>query len=188
MIRLFALVFLASAPLVAQIHAGLKAGVPLTDLTKVSSNGANTLGNLSSHWTFGPMIELDLPLGLGVEFDALYRRVGYERVGGLPSPPPQLGEFKDGLWDFPLLAKYKFPGHTLRPYVGVGWTYRHLNDLLNSLSSGSNGFVLAGGVRIDARLLKISPEFRYTHWSNKDVVDTFQTKNNQAEILVGFTF
>jgi hypothetical protein len=167
----------------AQIHPGLKAGAPLTDVTATFSTGSNTRANLPSHWTVGPMIELDLPLGFGVEFDALYGRVGYHRY----FPEPQ-ADVKGSLWDFPLLAKYKFPGHTFRPYVGLGWTYRHLNDLLRSATSGTNGFVFAGGVRIDARLLKISPEFRYTRWAVKDFVDTFQTKRNQAEILVGFTF
>lgn len=129
------------------------------------------------------MIELDLPLGLGVEFDALYRRVGYHRY----FPEPQ-ADVEGSLWDFPLLAKYKFPGHTFRPYIGLGWTYRSLGDLLHSVGSGSNGFVFAGGVRIDARLLKISPEFRYTRWTDKNSADNFRTNSNQAEILVGFTF
>jgi hypothetical protein len=183
MIRLFALICLACAPVFAQIHAGLKAGAPLNDLTETFSTGGNTLGNLPSHWTVGPMIELDLPLGLGVEFDALYRRVGYHRFSN-----PGEGDVKGGLWDFPLLAKYKFPGHTFRPYVGLGWTYRHLSDLLNDFSSGSNGVVFAGGVRIDARILKISPEFRYTRWTDKSASDSFKTNPNQAEILIGFTF
>ncbi len=187
MARILALIFAASAPLLAQIHPGLKAGAPLTDVTQVFSTGSNSLVNLSSHWTVGPMIELDLPLGLGVEFDALYRRVGYHTSSGLAGGGLE-GDFKGNLWDFPLLAKYKFPGHTFRPYVGLGWTYRRLGDLLNSSSSGSNGFVLAGGLRIDARLLKISPEFRYTHSAKKYTNDRFFTNSNQAEILVGFTF
>ena len=187
MIRTLALICVASAPLSAQIHLGVKAGAPLTDVTTVFSTGRNPVVNLPSHWTVGPMIELDLPLGLGVEFDALYRRVGYHTSSSLAGGGPE-GDFKGGLWDFPLLAKYKFPGHTFRPYLGLGWTYRRLGDLLNSFSSGSNGFVFAGGVRIDARLLKISPECRYTHWADKNAGDNFRTNSNQAEILVGFTF
>src|SRR5690349_17239215 len=183
MIRILALILVASALVFGQIHPGLKAGAPLTDVTTVFSTGTNTRANLPSHWTLGPMIELDLPLGFGVEFDALYRRVGYHRY----FPEPQ-GDVNGGLWDFPLLAKYKFPGHTVRPYVGLGWTYRRLADLLDNFSSGSNGFVFAGGVRIDARLLKISPEFRYTRWADKNVANNFRTNSNQAEILVGFTF
>ncbi len=185
MIRILALILVASAPVLGQIHPGLKAGAPLTDVTTTFSTGSDTRANLPSHWTVGPMIELDLPLGFGVEFDALYRRVGYHRFASRVGPD---GDFKSGLWDFPLLAKYKFPGHTVRPYVGLGWTYRRLGDLLNRFGSGSNGFVLAGGVRIDVRLLKISPEFRYTRWANKNSADNFRTNSNQAEILVGFTF
>jgi len=174
------------APLAAQIHVGVKAGVPLTDVTETIGGGA-VLRNLPSRWTLGPMVELDLPLGFGVEVDALYRRVGYEGPAGRGPLAGEVGEFKDGLWDFPVIAKYKFPGAVGRPYIGGGWTYRRLNELLRFTSS-SNGFVLAAGVRINAPALKISPEVRYTRWANDDIQPGFRTNRNQTEILVGITF
>lgn len=172
-------VLISCLPVTAQFHVGVKAGVPVTDVTETINN-AVVSKNLPSRWTIGPMLEVDLPGGLGVEVDALYRRVGYEANAGR-------GQFSDGLWDFPLMAKYRFPGVRVRPYIGGGWTYRRLNDLLR-FSSSSNGFVGAAGVRIKLPLVKISPEFRYTRWANEDIQPGFRTKKDQAEILVGITF
>jgi hypothetical protein len=182
---LVALIVLAT-PLVAQIHLGVRAGVPLTDITETISSGS-VLKNLPSRWSVGPMVELDLPAGFGVEVNALYRRVGYEGPAGRGPLSGEIREFTDGLWDFPIIAKYRFPGAVGRPYIGGGWTYRRLNDLLR-FSSGSNGFVLAAGVRINAVVLKISPELRYTRWVNEDIQPGFRTNRNQLEILIGVSF
>jgi hypothetical protein len=72
--------------------------------------------------------------------------------------------------------------------VGGGWTYRRLGELLRLPESSSNGTVVSAGVRIGAKLIKISPEFRYTHWPNPDIQPGFRTRKNQFEALVGVTF
>ena len=123
------------------------------------------------------MVELDLPAGLGIEANALYRRV-HLTSSQLTS--------SESLWDFPLLVKYKFPGVLARPYIAGGWTYRNLGDQLSF--SSSNGFVLSSGVRIGLVLIKISPEFRFTRWDDSPSDPGFRTNRNQAEILVGVTF
>ena len=187
--RLLFLIIALCAPLSAQLHFGLKGGVPLTDVTETVGN-ATVLKNLPSRWTLGPMIDLDLPAGLGIEFNMLYRRVGYEapvRTSGLSSPANQTKEHTGGLWDFPLIAKYHFSGVLARPYVGAGYVYRHLNDLL-SATSGSKGFVLSSGIRIGAPLMRIAPEIRYTRWDGPDIQPGFRTKKNQFEVLVGLSF
>jgi hypothetical protein len=79
---LLALVLLACAPLSAQLHFGLRAGLPFGDVTETISGGGTALKTLPSRWTLGPMLELDLPAGLGLEVNALYRRVGYEQLSG----------------------------------------------------------------------------------------------------------
>jgi hypothetical protein len=171
-----------SLPLAAQIRLGVKGGMPLTDVTEAIGN-STLFDNVPYRWTLGPMVELDLPAGLGVEFNALYRKVGYEAFPSAANPVKNTGS----LWDFPLIAKYKFKGTLARPYIGAGYTYRRISDILDPLSS-QNGFVVSGGVRINVLFLKISPEFRYTRWNTPDVQPAFRTSNNQAEILVGLTF
>lgn len=165
----------------AQVDFGLKAGLPITDITETFSN-AVARTNKPYRWTLGPMIELDLPAGFGIEINALYRRVGYEE-----QTFSQETKFTDGLWDFPLIGKYKFAGTLARPYVGAGWTYRRIPDLLR-FDSSSNGVVTSAGVRISGGVAKISPEVRYTRWANPDFQPGFRTKKNQFEILVGVTF
>jgi hypothetical protein len=184
--RLVLGVLLVACPLAAQLHVGVKAGVPLTDVTETV--GAPALTNLPSRWALGLMVDVDLPLGLGVEVDALYRRVGYEGPAGPGTLPrtEETREFTAGLWDFPVIGKYRFRGIPAQPYLGAGWSRRKLGDLLR-IGSGADGVVLAAGLRINA-VLKISPELRYTRWTGQDVQPGFRAARNQAELLVGFSF
>lgn len=182
-----ALLLLSAWPLAAQLHVGVKAGAPLNSLTETVA--APGLKNLPSHWTLGFMVDVDLPLGLGVEVDALYRRVGYEGPAGSGTLPRDIrpAEFTGGLWDFPVIGKYRFRGVPASPYLGAGWSHRRLNDLLRP-TSGSDGFILAAGLRLNAVVIRISPELRYTRWKAPDAVSGFRASPNQAELLVGFSF
>ena len=173
--RLSAVLLLLAAPSFAQhLHFGLKGGVPFNDL--VESGGR--ISNLSSRWTLGPMLELDLPLGLGVELNALYRRVGYSDVQDNTA----------GAWDFPLLLKYRFPGIVARPYVSGGWVFRNIGDIPR-LSAGSNGVAFGGGVRFSLPVIQISPEFRWTRWEDTQAGPAAVLgSRNQYEVLVGLTF
>jgi len=62
----------------AQFSAGLKGGVPLTDFISFASNPTQTIRSKSSGFILGPEVELHLPAGFGVEFDALYRNFNYK--------------------------------------------------------------------------------------------------------------
>lgn len=180
--RLPALLLGCCVPILGQVHvgAGLKAGTPLAAITEGFSSGGFIILNRTFWWTLGPTVEVDLPLRFGLEFDALYRRVGYDGAGGR--------ELSGNVWDFPLLAKYRFTGGSVQPYVGGGWTYRRLGDLLRLPESSSNGGVVAAGLRIGSKSIKISPEFRYTHWPNQDIQPGFRTRKSQFEAMVGVTF
>lgn len=71
----------------------------------------------------GPMAFLSLPLGLGIEFDALYQRTGYR--ASLGSCCADLWEReRENVWEFPLLAQYRLPIHHFKPFVEVGWAPR----------------------------------------------------------------
>ncbi len=173
--RWLALLPLLSLPAPAQhLHLGLKGGVPLNDLVK--SEGR--VSNLASRWTLGPMVDLDLPLGLGIELDALYRRTGYRETE----------DHTAGSWEFPLLLKYKFPGFVARPYIGGGWVYRNVGDIPR-LAAGSNGVVFAGGLQIRVPAIRLTPEVRWTRWEGVPAGPlSVQAARNQLEVLLGLTF
>lgn len=62
----------------------------------------------------------------------------------------------------------------------------YLTDYRNS-----SGLIIGGGVEFKAWLVKVSPEFHYTRWSNKAFSTAgpygffAESAQNQAEILVG---
>src|ERR1035441_5518318 len=63
---------------------GIKAGVPLTDFLTTTENGGYTAS--TQRYIVGGVAELRLPLGFGVEFDALYRRLHYDGSGPYAIP------------------------------------------------------------------------------------------------------
>ena len=71
---LFILLLTSGAALAQPVSFGLKAGLPLTDL--VSTVQGDTTA-ATRRYLVGPEVEVRLPLGLRVEFDALYRHFNY---------------------------------------------------------------------------------------------------------------
>jgi hypothetical protein len=181
--RLALLALLIGAPLNAQlIDWGVKGGFPFTDA--VSASGAFKAA--SANWTVGPTVDINLPLGFGVEFDALYRTVGY-------SGP--LSDNSAGSWSFPLLAKYKFPGPSMvRLYVSGGYVFRSIGDMTRLVNNGSQGLAFGVGLRYAVKRVRISPELRYTHYYTDAFRATgasgnsLSTSSNQFSFLVGVTF
>ena len=144
--------------------------------------------------------ELRLPFGLGIELDALYRRLNYTGVGFTPSTTATVSG--NGL-EFPLLAKYRFPAKVVRPFVDAGFAFNTLSGLKQSVltttglsnapvaTKTGKGFVMGAGLDIHLLVVHFSPEIRYTHWGSTQFVDPLSLVNgnqNQAEFLVGITF
>ena len=186
------LFLLATTSVFAQpFSAGIKGGVPLTDLLETSQN--ISLYNASNqHYVIGGVAELRLPLGFGVEFDALYRHLQISNVS--TSFTLAAG---GGNWEFPLLLKYRFHFPVVRPYVDAGVAWDTLTGIKQAVELQRNtvmGYVAGFGVDIHAIVLHISPEIRYTRWSSQQVnvvqssISVLQTNPNQAEFLVGITF
>ncbi len=186
--------------------AGIKAGLPLTSLLD-NVQTANTT-TVTSRYVFGPEVEVWLPHGLSIEFDALYRHFRYTNDEAFASSTISTNG-SSGDWELPLVAKYRFPARILRPYAeaGVAW------DLLAGLKNGSSatpcsqvcentdyppttdsrktaGIVLGGGVDIHAALIHIAPEVRFTRWAQQyfSLDGDLRSSQNQVEFLVGVTF
>ena len=155
----------------------------------------------SKDYIVGPKVELGLPLHLCLEIDGLYRPLNFtsavvEPNGSLNSVSPATVV----TWEFPVLAKYRFPLQVVEPFVDVGPSFRTSGNL-NGASPSNHGFTVGGGVEFHLSKLRISPGVRYTRWAADDVhcfaaprskcsLDIQQplTIRNQAEFLVGFFF
>lgn len=189
---------------------GVRGGVPLTDFVSAASAGRFSFTSSTNRYIIGPTVELRLPFGLGVEFNALYRRLHYDGQS-LSIDTFSTSRTTGNLWEFPLLLKYRFPTRIVRPYLDAGVAWDSLSGLeqtvtttfvptRTSSTTTSNppelqhnttiGFVAGIGLDIHI-LLHISPEIRYTRWNSRNISDAvglLQSKQDQAEFLVGITF
>jgi hypothetical protein len=117
-----ALLLLAGCCCIGQsLSIGVKGGLRTTD----DISGAGIESSESRRYVVGSALELGLPLGLGVEFDALYRREGYRTFSlGICSFVCEVDRERSNSWEFPLLLKYKLPIKAIRPYLEVGYARR----------------------------------------------------------------
>ena len=205
---LLLLLLVCGAALAQPFSAGIKGGLPLTDFLNVVQGTSTTN---TDHYLIGPEVEVRLPLGLSVEFDALYRHFSYTGLSGPGNAVTSTGS--SGNWEFPLVAKYKFPSKIVRPYVEAGVAWDTLAGLKNTVSEaicggttspvcnvvvappaatskGTMGVVIGGGIDIHAIVIHVAPEIRFTRWAQQyfNLSGVLNSSKNQAEVLVGFTF
>jgi hypothetical protein len=197
--------------LAQSLALGVKGGVPLSDAFKAASGGPVSYSTVTRRYTVGPTVEVGLPLiGLRVEADALYRRMGWDSSrAGTALLEPYVSTVRVGAWDFDVLLKHRLPGGpAVRPYVGAGAAFRRLfTTRENFLFPGPParfvtkqmieevrrkniaGLVFSAGVEVGGPL-RIAPEVRYTRWLMNNVTGAFPigTQANQLEVLVSITF
>jgi len=135
----------------------------------------------------GIALEVEPLQNLFLEVNGLYRplHVANTKTSGL-GQSVQLGEgFSVLTWQFPILAKYKWRTHYLKPFVELGAAFRVTGNL-NGYDPSHVGFTSGAGLEVKLKRLKISPTVRYSHWR----ADSKQpgTISNQAELIVGFSF
>jgi hypothetical protein len=192
------------------ISVGVKGGVPLTDpfadrtFTSALTSSPNPFGpgpftesistrtySGSRNFVLGPTLEVQLPFGLGVEADALYRPMNV-RVAQTTSLPgiviggPTL-ESRIDTWEFPVLAKYRMPLPVVKPYIEGGPAFRANSA---SLARHMSGTGVSAGIGVEARIghLRVSPEVRYTHWGSDSTYSTpyhAVSYPNELEFLAG---
>jgi hypothetical protein len=188
--------FSASVCFGQSIAIGVIGGARVTD--DLTGSGATSV---SKHYVVGPALDIGLPLGFGVEVDALYRREGFQSSYSNAFYSAS-SEERANSWEFPLLLKYRLPVPLVKPFAEVGYAPRVIdgsitsqNSLFGSTSSEhfpvSQGLVIGGGVQVGIGRLRLSPGVRYTHWNNTPITGvysngpSFESTQNQVDILVG---
>jgi len=156
--------------------------------------GANLASDFRSFDTgksyiLGSTVELSLPFHLSVEVDGLYRPLQNPSIVSLIHGPIQIkstsGTIATG--EFPILAKYRFPFPVLKPFAAVGPSFRTSVNLYG-VSSSTKGFTLGGGVEAHLLLFRITPQIRYTRWGSDQPGSPSLTNQNEAQLLVSFSF
>jgi hypothetical protein len=193
------LILLGAASAIAQpVSFGVKAGVPLTDFFSTVESKNFGFNSNTKRYIAGVTLEARLPFGLGVEFDALYHPLNYSGSAAGSTETVTAHGF-----EFPLLAKYRFPSKVVAPFIDAGFAFTSLSGLKETVTNVAGittpsattkipiGFVLGGGLDIHALIIHITPEVRYTHWGSAAFVDPLSLvkgSQNQAEVLLGITF
>jgi opacity protein-like surface antigen len=203
----------ATAAFAAQpFSIGVKGGIPINDFVNGTNTASGVLHSTVNRYIVGPELELNLPWGFGVEFDAMYRHYNFQGFGVSGTATTTTST---GAWEFPLLAKWRVPIPVVHPYIAGGVSWDHLTGTGVTASSvfpgqlsgpgvDNNtvfGYVGGVGVEFQAKRLRIEPEIRYTRWGSQHFISSngistggvtsgsaFSSNQNQLELLLGFTF
>ncbi|MEO8100401.1 MAG: porin family protein [Acidobacteriota bacterium] len=210
-LAIIALSFLTPTALFAGdvISIGVKGGIPITDAVDTArGNNAGYTTN-TKRYLVGPTVEFHLPLRFSIEFDAIYKRLGYQYDA---TGPYVYSKTVANTWEFPALVKFEILPGPVRPFVDAGVSFRNLSGVkqirqtisgvtfnrveLNSAAEfnkrndvgGTAGF----GVAFKLGPVRISPEVRYTRWGSETLRDPInallRTNRNQGDFLIGLTF
>lgn len=177
---------------------GILGGVPFTDVVNNPNQLPYVFTSTSSNYTVGPSVQINLPLNLRFEFDALYRPYSFATTSTAPLPsgvvPPSVSANQ---WAFPMLAQYRFKFPVVSPFVEAGLSVDHLSSVSvtgSNITSGAGelirqtnaGVVIGGGVDVKIPFIRISGELRYTRQGEPYFANL--SNLNEAEFLVGVRF
>lgn len=191
----------ADAASAQRISLGAVAGANATDdfrsgsLTYPSpATGSQTFtyGSGGPHFLIGLRAEFLLPGPWSIEADAIRRSftstqsVSFATPVQLPNGVIFRGYGPSSStrsnWEFPLLARYRLPGHL---FVMAGPSFRP-----SGTGSGLShtGISAGGGIELFSKGFRISPSLRYTRWSSSSSFGggPGTGQSNQVEFLVGF--
>jgi hypothetical protein len=187
--RIFLVGLLTAAAACAQgLSVGVYAGAPFTDVEQNATVSGISYVAKSPKFVVGGGLQLNLPLHLRLEFDALARGATYRASN-------QTVDTNATEWRFPLIMQYRFAtSGVIQPFIGLGTSFEHIYQIRNAVTSGPGSFVtnspagmlIDGGLDFNLKPIRISAELRYTRQFNEAVISISQL--NQADVLVGFHF
>ncbi|HYZ84270.1 MAG TPA: hypothetical protein VE621_07695 [Bryobacteraceae bacterium] len=191
------------------IQVGVLGGIAATDPDGFGSSE-------SKRYVIGPSVEARFLRGrLGIELDALYRRLGDSFGYSLTAPPaeyigsPTVTAFyyrsRTNSWEFPLIGKYYFRGREAkwRPLLGTGYVLRAqwreiktTTFLLGESTPRTGKQSSSAGLDIGAvgvagvewrgiGRMSFQPQARYTRWGD---YNSFNRPKNQVDVGLGIRF
>jgi hypothetical protein len=137
----------ASSTFAQHISVGIKAGVPLTGLLRTNSQeisygGLGEFPTQTKRYTIGPVVDVSLPLGFGVEFASMYKRFDQQSIAVTTTGFVVIDEDNSyaiqqtaGIsavghsWEFPVAVQYHFLKSAIRPYAEGGFSWNRLSNV-----------------------------------------------------------
>ena len=167
-----------------RVSVGVVVGATVTPDLRPVSPPFPFIGSSSSNpaaFLLGAMVEVGIARGVFIEGDAIHQPMSsISRFSGYTDTQ------SFNTWSFPLLGKYRFSTHGMKPFLEAGPAFRGAKALI-----GSSPYGVTAGVGIEARLrrLAIAPSVRYTHWGpDSGPFEGFVPFQNQVAVLSGFSF
>src|SRR6185437_11908364 len=98
------------------ISVGLIGGVPFHDLENTTTISGIEYLPSGPNFTVGPTVQINLPLHLQVEFDAIARPTAFQVSKVIGTSKTSATE-----WRFPVIVQYRLgKSKLIRPFIGVG--------------------------------------------------------------------
>lgn len=188
---------------------GIKAGVPLTNMfTTYTITSLDYPGPYKPYsyaapsYIAGANAEFRLPKRSRFEVDGLFRRGSF----AFEQPANQFySHTKFTWWEIPGVLKYSFGSRRYHPFADIGASLRHISDVRTNAfapnytyssqtsdilrNKNSYGGVAGVGLTFSTKWLGLSPELRYTRWTNQAFGGNGLTnKLDQADVLLGVSF
>jgi len=145
--------------------------------------GQSRFYSMHKDYIVGPMVEFGVFQHVALEIDGLYRPMNFTFVMAPSDKSTHVPSNTIVTWEFPVLAKYRFPAGGVSPFVEIGPSFRSSGNL-NGTAPSSYGGTFGLGLEAHARKLKLASVLRYTHWAGEGLYEP-HTKWNQMELLVG---
>jgi len=209
------LVFGASDEFERRVSAGIKIGVPLTQVAETGIPGNEMQ---TKRYTFGPVVNVNLMRGVSLEFGAMYKRIDQQATATTVLGYVVLSD-EDGYvieenhrvstagrsWEFSIAPQYHFSLRSIRPYVEGGLSFNHLANIFSyppfapgvvgvtfeptRNTVNRRGLLVGAGVEIKHHFIHLTPGIRFTRYPTRlydSTVPPYRT--NAVDFLVGFRF
>jgi hypothetical protein len=208
------LVFGASDEFERRVSAGIKIGVPLTQVAETGIPGNEMQ---TKRYTIGPVVNISLLRGVNIEVGAMYKRINQQGLAAVLTGYVDLGDDSyytrqfyrvsaaGRSWEFPIAAQYHFKSRSIRPYVEGGLSYNHLTNIYGYWNPGlfavgsrfepthnvvnRRGLLFGVGADINHHFIHLTPGIRLTRYPTRLYDTTVPPPGtNSVDFLVGFRF